>query len=366
MKNRLFVILLVIIIASISLSSGVSAQGFKGIMDKLDKLEKQINEIRSSRNVELASLRKELTNSASKSGSADMDASLSDINSQISTLSDKLDALSANAANTEKELDDLKAEKDNGDKGVDMEVVDELRILISEIRTELSKVDEPEIELETPGGLFAVNAGVDIMSRYVWRGMDFGNCPSLQPGLSFSYGNFEAGFWGAYTFTDDASGADENDIWMSYTVELPNSVSISALVTDYYFPNAGVNFFNYNNHDDPEGSGAHTLEAGLSISGPETFPISVSGYVNFHNDAGNNVYFEVSYSFPALDLFIGGTPGSTENPGYYGAEDFSIINIGVSASKDLKMSKEFSLPLSFSWVVNPRLEASYLVVGFSF
>src|SRR5690625_3783970 len=36
------------------------------------------------------------------------------------------------------------------------------------------------------------NVGADIVSRYVWRGTDFGESVSIQPTLSFSAGGFEA------------------------------------------------------------------------------------------------------------------------------------------------------------------------------
>ena len=41
--------------------------------------------------------------------------------------------------------------------------------------------------------------------------------------------------------------------------------------------------------------GAHTLEVGLSVTGPSTFPITLSGYVNVYNDAGSNSYFQADY-----------------------------------------------------------------------
>src|SRR5690606_41614376 len=54
-----------------------------------------------------------------------------------------------------------------------------------------------------------VSIGADIMSRYIWRGVDYGNSPSLQPQLSFSAGGFSIGTWGAYSFAGSASSFSE-------------------------------------------------------------------------------------------------------------------------------------------------------------
>ena len=35
------------------------------------------------------------------------------------------------------------------------------------------------------------------MSRYIWRGTDYGHSPSIQPTLSLTAGGFEIGGWGA-------------------------------------------------------------------------------------------------------------------------------------------------------------------------
>jgi len=213
-----------------------------------------------------------------------------------------------------------------------------------------------------------INAGADVVSRYVWRGIDFGNSPAMQPSLSFAYSGLELGFWGSYTFNETASGSDELDAYISYSFDI-ESVSISALVTDYYFPNAGIKLGNLNNYDNEDGAGAHLLEAGLSISS-EKFPFAISAYYNFYNDAGNNTYFQIDYPFTAgeyeLGIFCGATTGSEENPAFYGSENFSVINVGIQASKSIKITTDFSLPVFAAYSINPKIEQSYLVFGISF
>ena len=214
------------------------------------------------------------------------------------------------------------------------------------------------------------NAGADFVSRYVWRGMDFGAAPSIQPSLSMGIGGFEVGFWGAYTFSNNRQISDELDTWLSYTYDIENSVSITTIVTDYYFPNAGLRYGNYNNYDDADGPGAHTIEVGLSIGGADAFPLTLSAFMNVYNDEGNNTYFQVNYPFTVedidLDLFIGGTAGSSKNPVPYNSDKFNIINIGLTASREIEITDKFSLPIFVSYILNPRVDISHLVFGFSF
>lgn len=220
-----------------------------------------------------------------------------------------------------------------------------------------------------------VNTGVDLYSRYVWRGMDFGDAPSIQPALSVSYVGFELGAWGAYTLSSREDKFSEIDFWIGYSHEFENSMSIGAVITDYYLPYLGIGIFNFNNYDavDAEGDpdpGAHTLELGLSFTGPRSFPVTLSGYVGVYNDAGNNTYFQIDYPFAVgetdLTVFCGAAGGSNENPGAYNTEDFAVINVGFSAERSIKMTERFSLPLSLAFILNPNDEISYLVAGVKF
>ncbi len=210
---------------------------------------------------------------------------------------------------------------------------------------------------------------LDLMSRYVWRGADIASTPSLQPTLAFSYSGFELGAWGAYTLSNNESASDEIDFWLGYSFTLAEKVNVTALVTDYYYPNAGVKFFNFNDWDDPDGAGAHLFELGAVLGSAGRCPFTLSAYYNFYNDAGNNAYFQLDASFQvdetSLDFFIGATPGSEDNPDYYGTDNFQVINLGVTAGKEIKVSGDFSLPLSISFIVNPNAEVSYLVAGIS-
>ncbi len=214
---------------------------------------------------------------------------------------------------------------------------------------------------------FSINAqdlslGADFVNRYIWRGLEINDSPNIQPALSLGYKGLEVGLWGSYTLSNEVSETDEIDAYVGYTIN-SEAGDISLLLTDYYFPNAGVELSDF----DGDG-GAHTLEAALGFS-PASFPISFLVAYNIHNDDGNNIYFELGYSATISDvefgLFAAAAAGSEENPGYYGTEDFSFINIGLSASKSIKITEDFELPISSSFIVNPNADIAYLVFGFS-
>ncbi len=231
------------------------------------------------------------------------------------------------------------------------------------------------ISAENTSEKITVNTGVDLYSRYVWRGIDIANTPSIQPAISVGYAGLELGVWGAYTLSNQTSASDEIDFWLGYSRTLNNGVAISGIVTDYTYPNSGSDFFNFNNYDaltadSTPAPGAHTLELGASVTGPKTFPVTISGYVNVYNDAGSNTYFQIDCPVTAnetsLNFFCGATGGSEDNPGYYGADNFSVINLGVTASREIKMSASFALPLTVQFILNPKAEISHLVVALSF
>ncbi len=219
-----------------------------------------------------------------------------------------------------------------------------------------------------------VDGGADLVSRYVWRGLDFGDAPAVQPWLDFSLGGLTVGLWASYASanttptTTDRSFA-ELDAYISYTHRLSNNMAITAVVTDYYFPNDGGRYFNYDNYDSEGGPGAHTIEIGLGVEGPESLPISIFGFANVHNDEGNNLYFQLNYTTAVkgagLDFFIGVAPGSEDTPDYYGTDDLEVINLGVTVSKELKLTEHYHLPLFVSYTLNPQAEQAYLLFGLS-
>ena len=222
----------------------------------------------------------------------------------------------------------------------------------------------------------SLDVNADFVNRYIWRGLNVNDQPNIQPSIALSYSGLQLGLWGSYGLTHQNSSdeyystSQEIDTWLSYSIEFIDGMSISGMLTDYYYPNAGLKIGNFNNYDNADGPGAHTLEAGILLAGPASFPLSLSGYMNIYNDEGNNIYLQGDYSIDvsevAVGLFVGAASGSKKNPTYYGTDKFNVINIGIKASKEIKITKDYSLPVFCSYILNPKIEISYLVFGISF
>lgn len=204
------------------------------------------------------------------------------------------------------------------------------------------------------------NLGADLLSRYVWRGVDFGESLSIQPALEFTAGALTVGSWASYSVAADGAGANEHDLYLSFAL---GPVSIG--LTDYYFPGpGGLPFFNF----DGDGEGAHFLEFNASAGGTDTFPLTIAANIFFYNETDNSIYVEFGYPFSvedvALDLSIGIVPQASA---FYGTGAFGVTVIGLSAAKEIPITDQFALPISVSYILNPTPDASrsFLVFGVS-
>jgi hypothetical protein len=203
--------------------------------------------------------------------------------------------------------------------------------------------------------------GMDLVSRFVWRGIDLGDAPAFQPYASLSLAGFELGTWGSYALSAPAGAPpfSEYDWYLQYS-DSTSVGTFTAALTDYYFPSDGLKFFNYRGGNE----GAHTLEANLSYAGNEKLPVNLAASVNVYNDTSNSFYLEIGHSFEvgevSVNAFVGGAVG--ESAWYeIGDKGFRLINAGLTFSRTLPLSSTFSLPVSVSVGVNPYSERSFLV-----
>lgn len=209
----------------------------------------------------------------------------------------------------------------------------------------------------------SVDLGADVVSRYVWRGTDFGNTAAVQPSLSFSQSGFTVGAWGSFDLSPVGDAAvNENDLYASYAVETAAG-TFSLSVTDYYFSNPGNDFFDYDDE-----TGAHVIEPGVSYSGPVSLSASINAY---GRDGENEIWLEASIPFSVqtvdLSLAIGGTPN--DGAGYYGTDadtDAALTKFSLSATKSLPITESFALPIGASYYLNPYSERSYFIFSISF
>lgn len=226
----------------------------------------------------------------------------------------------------------------------------------------------------------------DLMSRYIWRGCDLGGeSPSIQPAFLLNLGDtnhaISISAWAAYNFN---TATQEADLSVAYTFK--NFLTLT--IYDYYFPgnsaysNSQKKYFEYR-----QDSTGHLYEGCVSFNGTDKIPFTFLFAMNFYgadvyklNDDGTNKsiamskYIELGYkkAIRGVDFnaFIGAALDDPEEHkselGYYYNKSAGIINIGVKAVKEVKITDHYNLPMQASFIVNPEAEKVYLVFGISF
>ncbi len=193
------------------------------------------------------------------------------------------------------------------------------------------------------------STGTDLVSSYVWRGSYISGA-AFQPTVEMTAGAFTLGAWGSADFN---STLLEMDLYASVSLG-----GFSVGLTDYYYP--GGSFF-----DTDALSSPHAFEVNL---GYEVSGLSLGGNYILNEAAGalsmgGDMYFEAAYDFGKFAFTLGGGNGWHT---LAGDEDFQIVNIGISTSKEIKITDSFSIPFTGSAILNPNKEQFYIVVAASF
>ena len=187
------------------------------------------------------------------------------------------------------------------------------------------------------------NAGLDIYSSYVWRGTKFGSGPAFQPLIEFSAGQLTVGAWGSYSASTDE--AAEADLYLNYELGLGSQGSIAFTFTDYYFPGSSWTEMD-----------SHFLEPMVTLN---TGGLSLSGAYMMNNSEGY-LYVEAGFTAGPATFLVGAGDGI-----YTADGKFNICNIGISSSKELKLSDTFSIPVTGAAIYNPSSRQFHVVAGIS-
>ena len=202
----------------------------------------------------------------------------------------------------------------------------------------------------------------DVVSSYIWRGQDLGNV-SLQPTLGIGYKGLSLSAWGSVGLTD-AADTKEFDLTLAYTIG-----GFNVGITDYWF-NAGLDpenrYFKYGSHGTN-----HLFEANI---GYDFGPLSLQWFTNFAGNDGTNKdgkrayssYVEVAVPFKLATVdwtaTAGAVPWATTS---YGTNGFAVTNLSLKATKEIKVTDTFSIPVFGQVVGNPCSQKAYLVFGFT-
>lgn len=202
----------------------------------------------------------------------------------------------------------------------------------------------------------------DVVNQYIWRGVDAGNV-SLQPTLGVAYKGLSLTAWGSVGLTE-SSDTKEFDFTLGYTTG-----GLNVGITDYWFSvgqDPDARYFKYDAHGTN-----HVFEA---FVGYDFGVVSAQWYTNFAGNDGVNKdgkrayssYFEVNAPFRLATCewtaTLGAVPYATTT---YGTTGFAVTNIGLKATKDIKVTDAFSVPVFAGVIGNPCAQKAYLVFGFT-
>lgn len=200
----------------------------------------------------------------------------------------------------------------------------------------------------------------DVVNQYIWRGQDLGNV-SFQPTLGVAYKGLSLTAWGSVGLTE-ASDTKEFDLTAAYAYK-----DFHIGVTDYWFNTPNDRYFSYAAHET-----SHVFEANV---GYDFGVFSLDWYTNFAGNDGINksgdrayssyVEANVPFKFASCDwtATLGAVPYATSF--YSDASGFAVTNVGVKASKDIKITNSFSVPVFAGISANPSTEKAYLLFGFT-
>ena len=202
----------------------------------------------------------------------------------------------------------------------------------------------------------------DIVSKYTWRGLDQGSA-AIQPTLGLGYKGLSLTAWGSYGFVDEKD-VKEFDLTLSYKIG-----GFNIGVTDYWLSNGqdpDGRYFIYYAH-----STNHVFEANI---GYDFKLLSFQWYTNFTGNDGltksgkraYSSYFEINVPFRLATIDWKATAGAVPYATtFYDTSGFAVINLGLQATKDIKITDTFSIPIFGQIIASPRQQTAYFIFGFT-
>ncbi len=221
------------------------------------------------------------------------------------------------------------------------------------------EIESPRVD-EHSSGVATIISG-DIVSSYIWRGQDLGSA-AIQPTLGVEYKGLSLTAWGSVGLADPAD-TKEFDLTLGYTTG-----GFNIGITDYWFNKDGLDpegrYFKYDAHGTN-----HVFEANI---GYDFGLASIQWFTNF---SGNDYkeedgkrayssYVEANVPFKLATVDWTATAGAVPFASdMYGTNGFAVTNLSLKATKDIKVTDTFSIPVFGQVVGNPCSQKAYLVFG---
>ena len=202
----------------------------------------------------------------------------------------------------------------------------------------------------------------DVVSSYIWRGQDLGST-AVQPTLGIDYKGLSLSAWGSYGLVNTAD-TKEFDLTLSYTIG-----GLNIGMTDYWFDRGGRDpenrYFKYDAHGTN-----HVFEATVGYDfGVASVQWSTNFSGNDYKADGKRAYssyMEVVVPFKVSAIEWTATAGAVPSESVqYGTNGFAVTNLALKATKDIKITDSFSVPVFGQVAANPCSQKAYLVFGFT-
>ena len=202
----------------------------------------------------------------------------------------------------------------------------------------------------------------DFVNEYIWRGLKLGDV-AVQPTFGVGYKGLSLTALGSYGLSDK-DDVKELDLTLGYTIG-----NLNIGITDYWFSEGldpDARYFKYDAHGTN-----HLFEANI---GYDFGPVALQWYTNFAGNDGTNKsgkrayssYFEASVPFRLATVdwiaTAGAVPYATTT---YGTTGFAVTNLSLRATKDIRITDSFSIPIFGQLTGNPCSQKAYLVFGFT-
>jgi hypothetical protein len=195
-------------------------------------------------------------------------------------------------------------------------------------------------EVETSG-----SASVDVMSSYVWRGIQIHEDVAIQPSVGITYGGFGANFWADYDTDSDVEEMIETDLTLNY------SFSVGKLGLD-----VGYIYYALDGFSD-------TQEVYITAGYDVILSPAVTAYYDFDEGEGGFVVTSIGHSFAFLDdklsldlgasasynienLIMGVDEDGDEFSDFYNGELTASLGYSINDAFSAGASIAYSVPLS--------------------
>ncbi len=198
---------------------------------------------------------------------------------------------------------------------------------------------------------FGTEIGVDVATKYVWRGQLLTDDPVVQPSITLSRGGLSLNVWGSIDATDINEGSgdeyriQEVDYTLSYGFTPTEGLDIEAGFISYTFP----------------GTGLPTTEEVYGSASLSNVPLTPTLVVYYDVDEVDGFYVNlgIGHTFQLTEkLALGLGAGiawadSDYNNAYFGVDDGGLGDVSVSAALDYAVNERLSISAHVGYTAFP-------------